>query len=126
MILDILRWYLVLTGIGVIGFPIVFTFLKKLPGRGFVFARPMGLLLISFLYWLLGSLGFLRNETGSLLIVVCLTAALSAAFCYKNRAEIREWLGNAKRFCIVSELVFLLGFVLDRMCHYIVAWIGRF
>ena len=27
----------------------VFTFLKKLPGRGFVFARPMGLLLISFL-----------------------------------------------------------------------------
>ena len=112
MILDILKWYLVLAGIGVIGFPIVFTFLKKLPGRGFVFARPMGSLLISFLYWLMGSLGFLHNEIGSLLIVVCLTVVVSAAFCYKNRTEIREWLENSKRFCIVSELVFLLGFVL--------------
>ncbi len=112
MILDILKWYLVLTGIGVTGFPIVFTFLKKLPGRGFVFARPMGLLLVSFLYWLLGSLGFLRNEIGSLLLAGCLIAVFSAATCFKNRAEIVDWLSNTKRFCIVSELVFLLGFVL--------------
>ena len=112
VIFDVLKWYFVLTGIGVIGFPIVFAFLKKLPGRGFVFARPMGLLLVSFLYWLLGSLGFLRNEIGSLLPVVSLTAVFAAVVWYKNRVEFREWLINAKGFCIVSELVFLLGFVL--------------
>ena len=112
MILDILKWYLILTGIGVIGFPIVFTFLKKLPGRGLVFARPMGLLLVSYLYWLLGSLGFLHNEIGSMLMVVSMIMAFSAAICYKNRADIVEWMRNAKRFCIISELVFLLGFVL--------------
>ena len=71
MFFDILKWYLVLTGIGLIGLPIVFSFLKKLPGRGFVFARSLGLILVSFVYWLFGSLGFLRNTLGSLLLVVC-------------------------------------------------------
>ena len=30
IVIDILKWYLVLAGIGLIGFPIVFAFLKKL------------------------------------------------------------------------------------------------
>ena len=71
VIIDIIKWYLVLCGTGLIGFPIVFGFLKKLPGRGFVFSRSLGLILISFLYWLTGSLGFLRNSTGSLFCSSC-------------------------------------------------------
>lgn len=112
MIWDILKWYLVLSGIGVIGFPIVFSFLKKLPGRGFVFSRTLGLILISFLYWLLGTLGFLRNAIGSLLLVICLTAAFSVISFVHRRSEILDWLKGSARYLVVSELVFLLGFVL--------------
>ena len=112
MIFEIMKWYLVLTGIGVIGFPIIFGYLKNLSGKGIAFARPLGLLLISFFYWICGTLGFLRNETGSLLLIVFLTAAIAAAAWFRQREEIAEWLKNSGRWIIVSELVFLLGFAL--------------
>ena len=112
MIIDIIKWYLVLSGIGIIGFPIVFGFLKKLPGRGFVFSRSIGLILISFLYWLGGSLGLLRNNTGSLLLVVCVTAVCAGISGYRQWNEIREWFGKSKSYVLVSELVFLLAFLL--------------
>ncbi len=109
---DIVRWYLVLTGIGLIGFPIVFRFLKKLPRRGFVYSRSLGLVLISYFYWLFGSLGFLRNSIGSLLPVIIFLAGVSVFMWIRQKNEIREWIKNALRYLIVSELVFLLGFIL--------------
>ena len=111
VIIDILKWYLVLAGIGIVGFPIVFAFLKKLPGRGFVFARSLGLILISFIYWFFGTLGFLRNNIGSLMCVTGLMAAAAAFLWKKQRNEIREWLRVSKYFCIASELVFFVAFL---------------
>ena len=112
VIFDVLKWYLVLTGIGLIGFPIVFSFLNKLPGKGFVFSRSAGLILISFLYWLLGMLGFLHNSLPNLLFTVILTAVPAGILWYRNRDGIAEWLKASKRYCIVSETVFLLAFLL--------------
>lgn len=112
VILDIVKWYLVLSGIGLVGFPIIFDFLKKLPGRGFVFARSLGLIMISYFYWLLGSLGFLQNTLGSLIVAAAGFVIISAAAWVRQRTEIREWFRNSLRFCITAELVFLLGFVL--------------
>ena len=112
MIIDILKWYFVLTGLGLIGFPVTFAMLKKLPGKGFVFSRPMGLLLVSFLFWLLGTLGFLQNNLGSLLVVVFGAAVFAVWMGYRQRAGISAWLRNSIRWCVVSEVVFLLGFVL--------------
>ncbi len=112
MIWDIIKWYLVLAGIGVIGFPVVFGFLKKLPGRGFVFSRSIGMILISFLYWLAGTLGFLRNCIGCLLAVILCMAVLSF-FCWqKQRDEIVSWILASKKYIILSEAVFLCAFAL--------------
>lgn len=112
VILDILKWYLVLTGIGVIGFPIAFTFLKNLPGRGFVFARPLGLILISFIYWLFGTLGLLRVDIGSLICAVLAAAVPAAVVWIKHRDEAAEYLRTARIYLIVSEAVFLAAFLL--------------
>ncbi|MBQ6483013.1 MAG: hypothetical protein IJI45_18060 [Anaerolineaceae bacterium] len=112
MIFDILKWYFVLTGFGLIGLPIVFGFLKKLPGRGFVFARSLGLILTSYVYWLLGSLGFLRNNIGSLLLVILVFVGLAVFAWIKQKNEIGEWFRNSLGYVIASELVFLLGFIL--------------
>ena len=112
VIIDVIKWYLILCGIGLIGFPIVFGFLKDLPGRGFVFARSLGLVLISFLYWLSGSLGLLRNTPGSLFCVVCGTVVLAGISGYRQWSEIKEWFRTAKWYVLASELVFLLAFLL--------------
>ena len=112
VIIDVLKWYLVLSGIGVLGFPIVFAFLRKLPGRGFVFSRSLGMILITFVFWLGGTLGFLRNDIGGLLFAVLCIAALSLTSWIRRRTEIREWLTASRKYCAVSELVFLLAFLL--------------
>ena len=111
-IIDVLKWYLVLCGIGILGFPIVFGFLKKLPGRGFVFSRSLGMILITFLFWLGGTLGFLRNDIGGLVCAVLFVAGLSLAVWLRERDAIREWLAGSRKYCIVSEIIFLLAFLL--------------
>ena len=112
VILDVLRWYLVLAGIGVIGFPVAFGFLNRLPGRGFVFSRSLGLILVTFVYWLLGTLGFLQNNTGPLLGVCAAAVVFSFFFWRKHRSEIAAWLNGSRSYIILSEAVFLAAFLL--------------
>ncbi len=112
LILDVLKWYLVLTGIGVIGLPVVFIFLKNLPGRGFVFARPLGLILVSFIYWLSGTLGLLRNDIGSLVCAALAAAVPAVCILKRNRENFAEWFRASRRYRIVSEAVFLAAFLL--------------
>ncbi len=107
-----MKWYLVLAGIGAIGFPIVFTFLKNLPGRGFVFARPIGLILVSFVYWLFGTLGILHNDIGSLILAVLAIGVSAGMIWIKQYDTITEWFNGSKRYWIVSETVFFAAFVL--------------
>ncbi|MCU0489277.1 MAG: hypothetical protein MUE67_10030, partial [Anaerolineales bacterium] len=57
-----LAWYLLSSLFGLLGLPLVFGLFQRLPGRGFAFARPLGLLAVGYVFWLLGSLGLLRND----------------------------------------------------------------
>ncbi len=67
--LDILLWYVLLLAVGWLAFPIAFRLLKDLPDRGFALAKPLGLLLWGFVFWLLASLHIVGNDTGR--CVVC-------------------------------------------------------
>ena len=111
MIFDVIKWYLVLGFFGLTSFPVVFRFLKGLPSRGAAFSRALGLIVISFVYWLLGTMGFLKNETGSLVLVVLAWTVLSTACWWKQRDEIRVWAADAKGFLIASEIVFFAAFL---------------
>ena len=59
--------------------PLAARLCAQLPGRGLMLARPLGLLLFGYLYWLLWTLGLLPNQTGGAWTVLLLTALLSLA-----------------------------------------------
>lgn len=110
MILDIMKWYLVLLWIGAIGFAFVFPWLKLLPGRGAVFSRAVGLILVSFLFWIGNMLSLLRNDLACLLVIV-LGLTVSALWLYvKNRAELRAWVRANRGYLIGTEILFLAAF----------------
>ena len=72
--LTVLIWYLWLQILGLVALPLAYRFFRWLPDRGYVFARPLGLLLVSYVLWLGGSLGLLRNSVGGILFsIVALT-----------------------------------------------------
>jgi hypothetical protein len=60
-LLHIFTWWLILQVLGWAALPLAYRLLKWLPGRGYTFAKPLGLLLVSYTFWILTSFGFLRN-----------------------------------------------------------------
>ncbi|MCG8377192.1 MAG: DUF2298 domain-containing protein, partial [Chlorobiales bacterium] len=109
---DALRWYLILSLLGWLSFPLAYRLLKKLPDRGYSLARPLGLLLWGFIFWLLGSYGLLGNDAGGLIVALLLLLALSYwALRDLQTGEIIRWLREKARLVLTVEVLFLLAFV---------------
>jgi YYY domain-containing protein len=106
-----LAWYLIITLAGLAAFPLAYALLPGLAGRGYAFARSLALLLWGWLFWMLGSLGFLQNNPGGMLLSLGAVAAASGyAFSRIDRAELRAWWAQHRGMVIVVEALFLAAF----------------
>jgi len=108
----IIPWYLTITLIGWLIFPLVYRLMPGLPDRGYTASRTLGLLLWSYLFWLMASLGFLHNEIGGLLLPLTLLIGLSLWMLRRTGlAELRQWLSQKRALVLVTETLFLLAFI---------------
>ena len=113
--LSFLSWYLTLTLMGWLTFPLAYRMLPALPDRGYAFSRILGLLLWGYGFWLLGSLGVLYNDRGGILLALALVLMLSAWAVGKDlpgfwRDELSSWLRNSGDYVIAVEALFLAAF----------------
>jgi YYY domain-containing protein len=109
--LSFLSWYIAVSLAGWIAFPIAYRLFRFLPDRGLAFSKPLGLLLVGYLFWLLASLGILRNDNSGLLVALALLVAGELLWLKKEGlSELRGWLGGQKNYLLAIELVFLLAF----------------
>lgn len=106
------RWWLVLMVLGAAATPLTATLLHRLPDRGYAFSKMIGLLLVSFLFWLLGSLGFLSNSLGSILLALLGVAGLSVYALRQMDSSLSDWLRQNRHYILVTELLFLFIFAL--------------
>ena len=110
------RWWVVLMVLGTAVFPLAAHFLKSLPDRGYAFTKMLGLLLVTFAFWLLGSLGFLQNDVGGIVLALVLVIGLSAWAVYRERqaegTAVLPWLRENWRQVLITELVFAAMFAL--------------
>jgi YYY domain-containing protein len=110
-VIDVLLWYLILTLLGLLTFPLAYRLLPALPDRGYALARSLGLLIWAYLLWLLASLGMLYNNLGGILAALALLAALSAVTLRGGGlVELRTWLGAKIRLVLGIEVLFLVAF----------------
>ncbi len=114
-ILAAVRWWAALAVVGLVAWPLAWSLLRRLPDRGFAFARPIGLLLVGYLFWLAGSLGFAGNDGGGIVLALLAAAGLSW-LAYRRRPpddpSLRDWLRANRRTVILTELLFLGVFAL--------------
>jgi YYY domain-containing protein len=111
-VLDLILWYLLLAAIGSLALPIAQRFLGALPDRGYAFARPLGLLLWGFLFWILSSFGLLENSRGGLFTSLLLFGALSFwAWRVLPTGELRQWLSANRTLILTVEVLFLVAFI---------------
>ncbi len=105
-------WYLSLTILGWLAFPISYRLLPGLKDRGYASSRALGWLVWGYLFWLLASLGVVRNDVAGLTFSAFLVVALSLwVLRGTNWAEMGEWLRQQLGPVLVVEVLFLVAFV---------------
>jgi YYY domain-containing protein len=105
-------WYLIASLAGLAAFPLAYRLLDGLPDRGYAFTRSLGLLLWGYVFWLLGSLGVLRNDVGGQFFALAILLALSAWLLRRfDFSQLRAWFQAYRGYVIWVELLFLLAFV---------------
>ncbi len=113
-----LSWWLIIQLLGLTAMPLAFRLFRWLPDRGYTFSKPLGVLLVSFLFWLLNSLGFVHNSVGGILFAAGIVALLSLWAHGRKRAgsaddlDLRDWLRKRIRLVLTAELLFAITFAL--------------
>ena len=121
-LLSALTWWVLVEILGIVAFPIAFRLFEPLADRGYGVSKALGLLLPSYLFWLLGVLGFLRNDVGSLIFSVVIVAVAGQLFYRRERGgaantqdsqpptTVFSWLKHNWKLVLVIEIVFALSF----------------
>ena len=98
-------WWLTVLLLGWLAFPVAFVALGGLPDKGYTLTRVLSLLLLSYFVWLMGSLGWLPNTRGTLLIGMALLALLSGLILWRRGGAISAFVQANWRYLGVVELL---------------------
>jgi YYY domain-containing protein len=113
----VLSWWALVTLAGIAVFPMVTRLLGGLSDRGYTLARAIGLLVVGFVFWLLASLGLLRNSPGSIILLWLIVLIVSLIIYVRQPLDWRAWWHENRSVVIVGEILFfvlLLGWALFR------------
>lgn len=105
-----ISWYILITLLGWLTFPLAYYLFPALADRGYTLARAFGLLIWAYIFWLFASLGLAQNDAGGLLLGLVILAGLSVWAFIKCQLEIRDWLSQNRRLVITTESFFLVAF----------------
>jgi YYY domain-containing protein len=127
----VLLWWMLAQIFGLLGLPTAFRIFRRLPDRGYGVSKALGVLLVTYLFWLLGVLGFLQNDSGGMLFAFAVTAVASAIFYFRlSTSSTRDrrkgtsgeetgdavqdglstWLRTNWKVILVTELIFAATF----------------
>jgi YYY domain-containing protein len=116
--LPVISWWLALQIFGILALPLTWRLFARLPGRGYPFAKVLGLLLVSYALWLGSSFQLLSNTLGGVVVALLLLAVLSgwAGNQGLRRGEdgsrpLFTCLRANRGLVLATELLFLLVFV---------------
>ncbi|MCK4451709.1 MAG: hypothetical protein KAX26_14080, partial [Anaerolineae bacterium] len=119
--LVIFIWWLILQVLGWAVLPLAYRLFKWLPGRGYAFAKSLGLLLVSYVLWLGASLGYVRNNLGGIFVAIALVAGISVWLYSRHRHDDESQGGEAdpslltflrehKGLVLTVEILFAVAF----------------
>src|SRR5690242_5349688 len=84
----VLLWWLALQLFGLAVLPLTLRLFRNLPDAGWVFARPIGLLAVGYVFWLGATFGPLSNNWGSIFGVVLVIGIASAVLCWRETVDL--------------------------------------
>ena len=110
--IDALVWFLSIHLLGLLGLPLAFALFRRLPDRGYTLAKPLGLIIASYVLWLLGLTGFIPNSQATITGILLLMAVAGGAILRTRWRELSRFLATERRTIIIAEVVFLTFYLL--------------
>ena len=107
----ILAWLLLVELIYLATLPLATFLFRPLPDRGIVLAKLLGILGVSYVAWLLASIGWMGFSRTSVLVGILVVASLSGLVLTTRWREFREFIGRSWRLFAIGELLFLAAFL---------------
>ena len=118
-----ISWYLTVTLLGWLAFPLAYRLFPALADRGYSLSRAAGLLVWGYLFWLLTSLRLSQNDVGGLLLGLLILVGLSIWALRSierrhgdegsqlgNLSILVAWVRHNRRLVLSIEGVFLVAF----------------
>ena len=112
--LGAILWYLAVFLLGLVVYPILRIALPGLSDHGYPLARTAGLLILSYLVWLVGSFNIPFSRL-TISIVFVILVLLAAFLGYLQRDGLRREWREGRRYYLLIEGLFLAFFLLDLM-----------
>ncbi len=107
-----LLWLIVLEAAAFAVTPIALVLFKRLPDRGYLLAKPLGLLLLAYLTWLIVSLKIVHFEQTTVLAMLLVLAAIGSTFAIRWWGELSSFVRERWRLILFCEALFFAAFFL--------------
>ncbi|MCL5025214.1 MAG: DUF2298 domain-containing protein, partial [Chloroflexi bacterium] len=106
-----LVWMVMIEALGLLAFPIAFVAFRTLPDRGYLLSKILGILLVTWVSWMLVSLGLLPNTRPTVVIAILLVAILSTYLAFRYSAPIKGFWRENRRAVLWGEALFWVAFL---------------
>jgi len=107
---EFVLWYIAVELLGLAALPLAMAALPRLADRGYGLSKILGVLLVTFCNYLLGSILKLGNSTPLLVLCMLLLCAVGLVALRDERAELGRWLRAHRTVILVQEALFLALF----------------
>src|SRR5947208_11362522 len=108
-VIDALLFWVVVAGLGLVGLPFADLLFSRLPSRGLVVARPLGLLAAAVPLWLLASLHLVPYNRGTAFGGLGVAVAVAAVLRRRGFGRLGD-AGGGKALWIAGEVLFTAAF----------------
>jgi len=110
-------FYLLVTFLGLISYPIIRLALPGLADHGYPLVKLAGLLILAFFVWILGSVGVSFSVT-TILVVLGVFILISGVFVFLQRQKLWEDLKENWRYFLIVEILALIAFIFFLFVRY--------
>ena len=109
---DVLTWLVAIEILGILAIPFCFTLFRWLPDRGLTLAKPLALILFSYLLWLAGLTQIIPNSRLTIIVILVLGAGVSGLVLRVWWERVWAFVREEWRTLVIAEALFLAFFFL--------------
>jgi YYY domain-containing protein len=107
-----LLWFAVIQLAALAVTPICFLLFRRLPDRGYLLSKPLGIVLLAYPVWLVVGLKLVHFTQATILVWLLILLAIGAVLAVRYWAELRSAAESRLGLILLSEVIFIAAFLL--------------